>query len=151
MLLTKYWLSILFIGIVHMGWCQQSGRQPHRYLIPTGYVGWVRVNFNIKDSQPLQSENGHLVFKIPRTGFLNTSSTSQIGWAIDEYFLYDNDTLEKVSDPRKYIWGAFTGKEEIPGKEPSSYEIFFVGDEEAYQKYGKRNDSRLPNIGRVQL
>ena len=149
MLSSKYWIGVLLLGIMYMGWCQEPARQPHKYLIPTGYVGWIRVNFNIKDAKPLQLEDGFLIFKIPHTGLLNTSSTSQIGWATDEYYLYDGDTLQKIDDPRKYIWGAFTGKEAVSGEGPSFYEYFFVGDEKDYQKHAKSNNSRLPNIGPI--
>ena len=59
-------LSFLLLGgVVISAGCQEKERRPSRYLIPDGYVGWVRINFNVKDALPVSFEDGHYLFKFP--------------------------------------------------------------------------------------
>lgn len=148
MLPRKCSIGLLLLGIAHMAWCQEPERQPHRYLIPAGYIGWVRISYGVENAKPLQLEDGFLVFRIPPSGLLNTSSASATGWAIDEYYFYDNDTIQRIDKPLTHIWAPSIGREEIPGKETSHYQHFFVGNEEEYQKNlrdGLRNVGPIKN------
>ena len=47
---------------------------PTRYLLPEGYIGWVRVEYGIDRALPLPIEAAHCVVRIPECGVLATSS-----------------------------------------------------------------------------
>ena len=46
---------------------------PYQYLIPRGYVGWIRVDFNVKAAPPLPVEGNYYVVRIPATGYFFSS------------------------------------------------------------------------------
>ncbi|HYV03646.1 MAG TPA: hypothetical protein VFB82_03615 [Blastocatellia bacterium] len=77
--------------------CQKQ-RRPSRYLVPKGYVGWVKILFKVKDAPPLSVEDGHYLFKIPTDGKLETSSDIEFGVASDDYYYYSEDTRERRRD-----------------------------------------------------
>lgn len=133
--------------------CQEKERRPSRYLIPEGYVGWVRINYKVKDAPRIPIEDGHYLFKFPESGSIDTSSDNEEGWAKDEYYYYSDDRRRQLPHEidNEMIWGHIIGGKTSRGQEPTKYEEFFVGTEEEYQKYGvKHKDSELnPIIGPI--
>jgi hypothetical protein len=146
-------LGIVFATTVCMldtAACQDKQRRPNRYLIPDGYVGWVRINYKIKEAPVLPIEDGHYLFKFPENGTINTSSEGEEGFASDEYYYYSNDTRRSISTGDALIWGGVAfGSKSTPGEEPTRYAEFFVGTKEQFQELGvKCKDSELnPIIG----
>src|SRR5205814_9601725 len=49
-------------------------RPPSRFLIPSGYVGWVRVDYRVATAPPLPREGKYLLVKVARDGSLQTST-----------------------------------------------------------------------------
>jgi hypothetical protein len=133
-------MLILVIGLgVRFG---TNGRnlspRSFRFLIPEGYRGWVRVEFEIPGVPALPAERGQIVIKIPPSGLLRTSSPEQYGWARDTYFFYSNvyssASLQSIRDsgPARLIWGKVNGEETgTSGKR--KYEEFFVGSEQQFK------------------
>jgi len=116
--------------------CQAKDRRPNRYLLPDGYIGWVRVNYRIQDAPALPIEDGYYLLRIPMNGLLDTSSNGEEGAAIDEYYYYLGENrrpLQHRTD-NPLIWGAvgFGSK----SNEPSRYEEFFVGTKDQYEQIG---------------
>lgn len=109
------------------------------FLIPEGYTGWVRVEFEIPGAPPLPAESGQTVVKIPPSGVLKTSSSEQYGLANDDYASYSNDTARPLPDsgPGKRIWGKITG--ELQGPSKQEYEEFFVGTQQQFKDQGLRS------------
>lgn len=68
----------------------RDDRKPNRYLIPEGFVGWVRIDFEVEGAPELPVESGFLVYRVPPTGHLETSSAIESGWASDEYYYVDS-------------------------------------------------------------
>jgi Carboxypeptidase regulatory-like domain len=109
---------------------------PCKFLVPDGYVGWVQLEHDIKDAQPIPLENGVRVFKFPESGVLSTSSPGPEMGADDEYLFYSQDG-SRHQIPQDYrngkamIWGRYQGSRAgivtLFG--------FFVGTEEQYRKY----------------
>ncbi len=113
---------------------QHSTRVSSRFLIPEGYTGWVRVEFDMKDAPPLPVENGQYVLKIPATGALRTSSPEQYGWAKDSYFFYSATGSQQIRDsgPDSLIWGKINGEASgVSGIR--KYEEFFVGTKQQFK------------------
>ena len=115
-------------------------RVPVRYLVPTGYVGWIKIEFDVSNAPPLPVEDYYLVCQIPPSGKLQTSSDIQFGVAKDEYYYYAVDSRQALkatrSDGGGMIWGGFNGKELDANKQVvQTYLEFFVGSEDEYKKH----------------
>jgi hypothetical protein len=117
-----------------------------RFLIPEGYRGWVRVEFEIPGAPPLPAEAGQIVLKIPPTGLLRTSSPEQYGWAKDDYVFYASGGLKPIPDSGagKLIWGKINSTVESGSSGKRRYEEFFVGTQQQFKdqaEQSKPNDS----------
>ncbi|HEY4766693.1 MAG TPA: hypothetical protein VIH75_23680 [Candidatus Sulfotelmatobacter sp.] len=117
-----------------------------RFLIPEGYRGWVRVEFEIPGAPPLPAQAGQIVLKIPPTGLLRTSSSEQYGWAEDDYVFYASGGLQPIPDSGagKLIWGKINNSEHSGSSGKRSYEEFFVGTQQQFKDQAEQsrpNDS----------
>lgn len=112
---------------------QNSTHRSSRFLIPEGYTGWVRIEFEVQSAPTLPMEGGQYVLKIPSGGVLRTSSAEQYGWAKDHYYYYSAQGVRPLPDsgPAKLIWGKINGEESgASGKR--KYEEFFVGNSQQF-------------------
>jgi len=130
----------LFVGLV--GWIASSARsstlRSSRFLIPEGYTGWIRIEFEVQGTPPLPIENAQYILKIPTDGRLQTSSPEQYGWADDHYYYYSGQSVRPISDsgPSALIWGKING--EASGASGNrKYEEFFVGTNEQFKELSK--------------
>lgn len=106
-----------------------------RFLIPDGYVGWLQLEYGVKDAKPVAVEDDVKVFKFPKSGTLETSSSGPDRGAAKEYFYYaeDRPTRPIPTDYRSghgMIWGEHDGT--VGGVFRQFW--FFVGTEEQYKK-----------------
>ena len=63
--------------LISLSFCFAACRHRSRvevWLIPEGYVGWLRLDYSVQGSPPLPTENGNYVVRISRSGRLQTSS-----------------------------------------------------------------------------
>ena len=121
--------------------CLTKQRRPCRYLIPEGYVGWVRIDFAVKGAPALPDQDGYSVFKFPPNGKLETSSDIEYGAAADEYYYYSDDKVRPLAvtdwDGGGMIWAHSNGASvNSNNEETARHEHFFVGTEEEFKKYG---------------
>jgi hypothetical protein len=127
-------LTVVLVVVAWFGIPQRSASpRSLRFLIPEGYSGWVRVEFEVSGAPQLPSEAGQTVLKIPASGILKTSSPEQYGWARDSYF-YSDAGLRRLPDsgPGRLVWGKINGEESSrAGK--WKYEEFFVGTEQQFK------------------
>ena len=126
-----------------------------RYVIPEGYVGWLRIDYGVNDAHapgygveralPLPVRDGVVVAEFPASGHLVTSSETEFGWASDQYFYSAKGKLTPLSQAKgsAMVWNKFNGR---LGGAASQTEMFFVGDEADYMKYGYRHDP-VPRAG----
>ncbi len=130
------------IGLIAFGvWIgvsmRQASRPPSRYLIPDGYVGWVRVEYDVSGAPPLPVEDGRFLLKFPAKPFLQTSSPERFGWAKDEFFYYRDSTQRPLAQTGRGgggdIWGRING-EAMTTTGKRQYEEFFVGTERQFQQ-----------------
>jgi uncharacterized protein DUF6843 len=146
----------LVIGCVvwfHMS-ARGTARRSLRFLIPEGYSGWVRVEFEVPDEPVLPSEGGQIVLRIPAGGLLKTSSPEQFGWAKDSYAFYSAGGLQAISDSGagRLIWGRLNVEESgLSGKR--QYEEFFVGTGDQFHDQMKvrapRDSSKDDRKGKI--
>lgn len=141
------------IGITVLSGCQANTRQASRYLIPDGYVGWVRIDYKAENASVLPTENGFYLVTLPPDGHLRTSSPIEYGSATDEYFYYSgpNRRLLKATGwgEGRMIWGQFNGS--LQGSDEPPYQYFFVGSEEQFKGLGltRKKDDSKPSVGPI--
>ncbi|MGC1646715.1 MAG: hypothetical protein WA741_12865 [Candidatus Sulfotelmatobacter sp.] len=110
------------------GSARNSTRPASRFLVPEGYTGWIRVEFEVQGAPFLPMEGGEYVLRIPSDGVLRTSSAEQYGWARDHYYYYSAQGTRPLPDSGSAarIWGKINGEESgTSGKQ--KYEELFVG------------------------
>src|ERR1700720_930593 len=61
---------------------------PYRFLIPEGYVGWIRVDFDVPSAPELPIEDGYYIFKFSESGRLETSSNDIVESRRNQFFYY---------------------------------------------------------------
>ena len=110
--------------------CLGKRATPCRYLIPKGYVWWVRIDFNVKDAPPLPLEDGFYLLKIPPDGNLRTSTREEYGPTTFEYFYYSGSDLTPLKstgwDGGGMIWAQSNGSR---SGTVETHEHFFFGTE----------------------
>jgi hypothetical protein len=110
------------------------------YEIPSGYTGWVLIEFERPDAPPLQKRDGKLVFHIGGDGRMATSSKCEFGWSHDEYAYVGTTPVELKRTAwggGGQIWAGSNGGTQTAGQKPQTYETFFVGSEAAFKSAGK--------------
>ena len=147
-LVAGLWLfSLSMVAAISMG-AAPIARHPTKYLIPEGYVGWVKINHGEK-ADPLQLSNGKYMCRIPASGVLDTSSNVEGGWAKDEYLYYSSSNV--LRELPETGWGKggmiWANRSEFQatqdGSLPSRFtESFYVGTEEQYHRKGNRRVSQ---------
>lgn len=154
--LALHFLNLFLIACAFLSStaCQeQRSRRPSRYLFAEGYVGWVRIDYKVKDAPALPVEDGYYLLKFPSSGWIKTSSNIEYGTASDEYYYYSDNTRRRLESTGwgggGMIWGGSIGSTQ--GADEPPYEYLFVGTEEEFKKYGDRNrdDNFHPKIGPV--
>jgi len=112
---------------------------PSKFLVPDRYVGWLLLEYNVKDAEPVRIEAGVEVFKFPPTGTLTTSSPGPQRGAEDEYFYYSADgSVREIPTHYRSGNGIIWGQHEGTRNGTLSQFGFFVGSEEQYKKYQAR-------------
>src|ERR1035438_4511752 len=74
--LTRARRGLLLAGLVLLSACR-SGSRREVWMIPEGYVGWLRLDYGVEGALPLPIEKGYYVVRFTRTGRLQTSSRNR--------------------------------------------------------------------------
>lgn len=120
-----------------------------KYRIPRGYVGWVRIYYDVEGAPPLPIENDVTIYDVPANGrlvTLNSQPTNQTS----EFFYYGKRRETRILNPQEVMHGFGSGARVKPliigeGQRTRSdetdqeglsfsYEEFFVGTEKQYAK-----------------
>jgi hypothetical protein len=108
-------------------------RPPSRFLIPAGYVGWVRIEYRAPNATPLPREGKYLLVRLDRAGKAQTSSDLPGGWARDQFYYDSGSTRQRLSNAGWCKGGMIWGEESTPGDKPVLIQRFFVGNENQYR------------------
>lgn len=74
-------------------------RHPDKFLIPSGYVGWIIIEHGVKGSPPTKPEGDYLVYRFPASGRIKTSTPVEYGIAEDKaYYVASNGSLTPIPD-----------------------------------------------------
>lgn len=140
-------LSLLFIFLWANALAQTQKILPYRFLIPEGYVGWIRVDFNVPGAPPLPIEDNFYIFKFSESGRLQTSSSDVVESRRNEFLYYSTDGTYplKLFGPfeERMVRGEFSGPGPgHPAPVPSHYRYIFIGPKDVFDKY-QASDKRL--------
>lgn len=125
---------------------------PERHLIPEGYSGWVSVRYGVAGRPALETDGDVLVFRYPKSGKLETSTTWSPGVKRKEYF-YDGPGGPAALATRgldRRIWGEHELSVGDGGDEDPSgadrWSGFFVGTREEHRKAPSHIPGFFPGI-----
>jgi hypothetical protein len=132
---------------VELLFAQSIASTPYRFLIPEGYVGWVRVDFDVPTAPPLTIEKGYYIFKFPKSGRLQTSSSDSVESRRNQFFYYSETDkyLIKAGGPlnTRLVQEEFSGPGPgHPTPVPNRYRYIFIGPREVFEKH-RALDTRL--------
>ncbi|MFP7296879.1 DUF6843 domain-containing protein [Neobacillus niacini] len=141
---TKIVIAVLvltFLGLMYEFFVNQEGVD-QTYILPSGFEGCVVINYNVEGAKPLKIKNNEIVYKVPKSGILNTSSPFDFGWVNDKHsgayqlraFYADEkgEILEEL--PQEKIKFGATGAIQEEGKPEKHYFYQIFGSEEIENK-----------------
>src|SRR5260370_24878320 len=109
-------------------------RRPARFLIPDGFKGWVKIDFQVPNAKPRPVEDNHWLFNLNKDGRLWTSNLLEGGFAADDFFYVSDDRrtpLRKTESAR--AGGSGAGPFGVnSGPTPPSLDCFFFGSDAGY-------------------
>lgn len=108
-------------------------RPPSRFLIPSGYVGWVRVEYNVSSAPPLAREGKYRLLRLEKDGTLKTSSDLPEGWGRDQFFYYSESTRQPLSNAGWCKGGMIWNEETGSDTRSSRFQRFFVGTQDQFR------------------
>jgi uncharacterized protein DUF6843 len=108
-------------------------RPPSRFLIPSGYVGWVRVEYRVSSAPSLPREGKYLLVKVDGEGRLQTSSDLPPGWGRDQFFYYNGNGRQALSNAGWCKGGMIWGEMAEPNGKSGTTQRFFVGNEDQFR------------------
>jgi len=133
-----WWLSFVMTAAISMG--PSMARQPTKFLMPDGYVGWIEIRYGKPSAPALPVVNGELICRIPQESLVDTSSLVEGGWAKDEYLYYSpvgsTFALKETGwGSGGMIWGGSHEWKQVQDRSDRARvdEYFFVGTEEQYR------------------
>jgi hypothetical protein len=94
-------------------------RPPSRFLIPSGYIGWVRVEYRVPSAPPLPREGKYLLVVLDKGGTRETSSDLPAGWAHDQFFYYSANQPQPLSNAGWCKGGMILGRGDRQGRKVS--------------------------------
>ena len=159
-------LLLLVLFLLYTAGCEREHRRPANVYIPNGYVGWVRIEYGVKDAPELERDFfGPWEYqRFPPSGLLQTSSTLDDGAATVNYFYYSDNGEKPLAD--EMINGgliSWCAKKPDNSHFERDFLTFFVGPKDEYQKHKhelerfRRNDcdyvvnglDELPRVGNL--
>jgi hypothetical protein len=120
-------------------------QSPERFLVPTGYQGWARVEFRQKGAPPLPVEDGRALLKLDEHAKLRTSSDPPSNHNNDQFFYYTGDRRTPLSNAG-VCKGGMIWQVETMVDEPTStpFTRFFIGTEAQYRHEVDPNGNQFP-------
>jgi hypothetical protein len=107
-------------------------RPPSRFLIPSGYVGWAKVEYHIPEAPPLPQDGKYRLVRLNAGATARTSSDLPEGWAHDQFFYYTDGAQRPLSNAGwckgGMIWGEITTSDKS-----TKVQMFFVGTEDQFR------------------
>lgn len=131
-------LAVALLTLAVLACADGNHREPQQYYVPRGYIGWVRVEFGVKDSPELPSKwfEPDQYYWFTESGLLRTSSKLYQGAASARYFYYAGNELTPLPENMEH-GGVISWIVNKPDGSPTGLDFvtFFVGSEDEYNKH----------------
>src|SRR5579863_3237551 len=143
---TRIRLLLLATPLVLVA-CRRSP-PPELWIIPKGYVGWLRLDYSVEGQSPLPVENGSFVVRMPPEARLRTS-TAIVGAVRDADIEYAVDgpggrerlpsLFPKLIHPSFGVQFAYSASRGYIGsrKLEAEYTCVFVGTPPDFEQNGR--------------
>jgi hypothetical protein len=126
-------LVLIFLGVMYKFLVIQEGVD-QTYLLPSGFEGCVVINYNVDGAKPLKIENNEIVYKVPKSGILYTSSPFDFGWVNEKHSgayqlraFYVDEKGEKLEElPQEKIRFGANGANQEEGNQKNIISIRFL-------------------------
>jgi len=137
---TSIW--ILPVLCFQSGGCEAGTTAKEKILIPSGYLGGVRIDYAVKGAKPIVQQNGCKVYSIPTSGYLKTSSSPPSG-SVEEELEYVKGEVETPISSDQMQDEGIGGS--LDNNKPLSQRTFFLGTDEQYD-LATRYDAPVGNL-----
>ena len=139
-------LVFLLIALRFAGWWQSHGPSS-RYLIPSGYVGIIRIEYEIRGAPALTMEEGRYLMRLSFDGKMQTSSSlDERGHAAEDFYYVSGAGRQRlpVKDdpfpvdtlpPPPMVRGGRVGS----GTNMPVTEEWFIGTDKQFDDYVKKH------------
>lgn len=134
-------LILIFLGALYKLLDNQEGVD-QTYLLPLGFEGCVVINYNVDGAKPLKIENNEIIYRVPKSGIIYTSSPFDFGWVNEKhsgvyqlrafYVDQEGEIIEKL--PQEQIRFGANGAVQDEGKREEHYYYQIFGSEEIENK-----------------
>ena len=119
------------------GGCGKISRSS-KFLIPSGYIGWIQVQYGVRGAPPLPVENGFYLIRVPPNGRVKTSTKQDFGWRRDEFYYNSGNRRERlrisqISGDGGRVWGEQVGNS-WDNDTSTTDRICFIGTEVQYKE-----------------
>ena len=108
-------------------------RPASRFLIPSGYVGWVSIEYHVASAPLLPRDGKYSLVRLDKSGALQTSSDLPEGWAHDQFFYYSGTSRQALSNAGWCKGGMIWGEVIAAGDHRGKVQKFFVGSEDRFR------------------
>jgi hypothetical protein len=129
-------LACLAVGALFI--LNKSDNSTNKFLLPNDYTGWVEVTFGQVDSTSLKHEGNNIIFEVPPSGKIKTSSKNVTG-PIRVYYVDEKGTQKEFPTNVEMIHGVSTTSGTIGKTDGKSEDIteklsFYVGTKEQWDQ-----------------
>lgn len=116
----------------------KSDNPTNKFLLPNDYTGWVEVTFDQVDSTSLKHEGNNIIFEVPPSGKIKTSSKNVTG-PMRFYYVDEKGTQKEIPTNVEMIHGVSTTSGTIGKTDGKSEDIaeklsFYVGTKEQWDQ-----------------
>ena len=131
-------MLLLTLILLSSAGCEGEHRRPANIYLPEGYVGWVRLEYDVQGAPELERDFiGPWEYqRFPPSGLLQTSSELHHGAASANYFYYSDNRATPL--PHEMINGGIISGcvERSDGTNlERNFQTFFVGPKEEYKQH----------------
>ncbi|WP_143242239.1 DUF6843 domain-containing protein [Bhargavaea cecembensis] len=130
-------LSLFLAGFIFIGIVSGKKGADETYLLPDGFEGCVVVRYDVKGAPPLKFTDNEIVYTVPESGIIDTSSPMELGWASEHgsgpyrtkaFYVDENGNRVKELPQEKVRFGA-NGATQEEGKPERKYQYVIFGSE----------------------
>lgn len=127
-------LVCLVVGVLFI--LNNSDNPTNKFLLPNNYTGWVEVTFDQVESTSLKYEGNNIVFEVPPSGKIKTSSKNVTG-PMRFYYVDEKGTQKEIPTNAEMIHGISTSSATIGKADGKSEDVkeklsFYVGTKDSY-------------------